>query len=608
MAFNYQDFLKSTPQKPGVYVMKNQDGEVLYIGKAKKLRNRLASYFQKNQLSEKTITLVSQIHQIDLNITHTEVEALILEYNLINRHKPKYNILLKDGKNFIYINISDDKFPRISYQHGVKNKKGKNFGPYPSAFSAKQAVFHLQKIFRIRDCSNNYFKNRTRPCLQYQIDRCSGSCVGKITQQAYLADIKMCEAVLKGKNETVMKSLAEKMQTASEQLNFELAAKYRDQIVTLRTINEKQYVSKSKGDADVIAMDKASGLFCISVCYIRQGKNLGFRHFFPKADPQESNEVVLDSFLKQYYMRHPAANEIILQTATAEQELLSCLIEQKENKKIKFIYPQKGEKYQWLALSKENAKTELERKLLSKSSYKERLHALQQMLSLDKLPMNIECFDISHTLGESTVASCVVFNQEGANKSAYRRLNIKGIEPGDDYAAMKQAITRRYQRIIKEKAKLPDLLLIDGGKGQLTQARQVLSDLGILDKIIIVGVAKGPERIVGEETLIVACRNGEIHCDKHNPGFHLVQQIRDEAHRFAITGHRGQRAKKRKQSLLQSIPGLGPKRRQALLKHFGGLQGIAKAREEELNRVAGINKVLASLIHQKFHTESNYEN
>ena len=601
--FDYQDFLKNTPNQPGVYVMKNDKDAILYIGKAKNLKNRLSSYFHKNQLSTKTLTLVGQIHHIDLNITSNELEALILEYNLINKYKPKYNILLKDGKDFIYINVSNDAFPKISYQHGIKNKKIKSFGPYPSGFSAKQSVMHLQKIFKIRDCSNSYFANRTRPCLQYQIDKCSGSCVGKITQENYAEDVKLCEALLRGKNETVMQQLAEKMELASVDYKFEVAAKYRDQIATLRVINEKQYVSKTSGDVDIIAIYKEAGIFCISVCYIRKGKNLGFRQFFPKSNIDEEEATILDAFLTRYYMRHPAPKEIVLQKLSQDNDLLLELIKKESDKKVKFIVPHKGERKNWLSMAYENAVSELKRMLISKSSQKARMVSLQQLLKVDKLPQRIECFDISHTFGEATVASCVVFDVEGAKKSDYRRFNISGIEPGDDYAAIKQALMRRYKKLVDTEAKLPDVLLVDGGKGQVTQAREVLTELGILSKMMLVGVAKGPERISGEEDLIVEGWDQTIQCDKHNPGFHLIQQIRDEAHRFAITGHRGQRAKKRKESLLQSIRGLGPKRRKSLLTHFGGLQGVAKARVEELNKVEGINTVLAQLIYQKFHSE-----
>ncbi len=599
--FDYQDFLKHTPEQPGVYIMKNDNDAILYIGKAKNLKNRLSSYFQKNLVSGKTISLVSQIHHIELNITSTELEALLLEYNLINKHKPKYNILLKDGKDFIYINISKDAYPKISYQHGIKNNKVKSFGPYPSGFSAKQAVLHLQKIFKIRDCTNSYFSNRTRPCLQFQIDKCSGSCVGKISEADYLEDVKMCEALLKGKNESVMKTLASKMEHESSLYHFEVAAKYRDQIATLRVINEKQYVSKTKGDVDIIAIVKEAGIFCISVCYIRKGKNLGFRQFFPKSFSDETEDTILNSFLTRYYIKHPAPKEIVLKNTTDELELILQLINQDNDKNSQFVFPQKGERKQWLIMALDNAQSELKRKLISKSSQKARMIALQELLKAKKMPQHIECFDISHTFGEATVASCVVFDVEGAKKSDYRRFNITGIEPGDDYAAMKQAIMRRYKKRVDNQDKLPDVLLVDGGKGQLTQARDVLSELNILSQIILVGVAKGPQRISGEEDLIVEGWQHSIQCDKHNPGFHLIQQVRDEAHRFAITGHRGQRAKKRKQSLLQSINGLGPKRRRALLTHFGGLQGVAKARIEDLNQVDGINNVIAELVYKKFH-------
>ena len=451
--FDYQDFLKNTPNQPGVYVMKNDKDAILYIGKAKNLKNRLSSYFHKNQLSTKTLTLVGQIHHIDLNITSNELEALILEYNLINKYKPKYNILLKDGKDFIYINVSNDAFPKISYQHGIKNKKIKSFGPYPSGFSAKQSVMHLQKIFKIRDCSNSYFANRTRPCLQYQIDKCSGSCVGKITQENYAEDVKLCEALLRGKNETVMQQLAEKMELASVDYKFEVAAKYRDQIATLRVINEKQYVSKTSGDVDIIAIYKEAGIFCISVCYIRKGKNLGFRQFFPKSNIDEEEATILDAFLTRYYMRHPAPKEIVLQKLSQDNDLLLELIKKESDKKVKFIVPHKGERKNWLSMAYENAVSELKRMLISKSSQKARMVSLQQLLKVDKLPQRIECFDISHTFGEATVASCVVFDVEGAKKSDYRRFNISGIEPGDDYAAIKQALMRRYKKLVDTEAR-----------------------------------------------------------------------------------------------------------------------------------------------------------
>jgi excinuclease ABC subunit C len=603
--FDSKAFLKTLTTRPGVYRMLDADGEVIYVGKAKNLKRRVSSYFSRHDSSPKTRAMVAQIRNIEVTITNTENEALLLENNLIKAHRPRYNILLRDDKSYPYIYLSADIFPRLSFHRGARGKKGHYYGPYPSASAVRESLNLLQKLFPVRQCEDSFFRNRTRPCLQYQIKRCSAPCVGYISEERYREDVRHAQMFLEGKNNDIIDELVARMEEASTALEFELAARYRDQIANLRRVQEKQYVmGEGGGNLDVIAAVQRNGVGCVQVFFIRNGRNLGNKTYFPRHTAQADSAEILTAFLPQYYLggSRPVPGEVLINEALPEQALLEQALSEQAARKVSLSSRLRGERARWVQLAATNAEQALASHLANKQNIMARFEQLQEALELDDMPQRLECFDISHTMGEATVASCVVFDTNGAVKSDYRRFNIEGITPGDDYAAMQQALTRRFKRLKEGEGKFPDILLIDGGKGQLSQAEQVLNELQVIG-VILVGVAKGPTRKPGLEQMILSGQESPIILPADSPALHLIQQVRDEAHRFAITGHRQRRAKARRTSALEGIPGLGPKRRQQLLRQFGGLQEVARAGVEDLAKVKGISRQLARSIYDAFHAD-----
>jgi excinuclease ABC subunit C len=608
--FDPKAFLKTLPGKPGVYRMLDAEGTVIYVGKASNLKKRVSSYFQKNISSPKTRVMVSRICNIEVTVTHTENEALLLENNLIKSLKPRYNVLFRDDKSYPYIYLSEQTFPRLDFHRGAQRAKGRYFGPYPSSGAVRETLSLLQKLFSVRQCEDSFYSNRSRPCLQYQIKRCTAPCVGLVEPEQYHEDVRHTVMFLEGKSSEVIDDLVRRMEQAAGDLDYEQAARYRDQIASLRRVQEKQYISADSGDLDVIAAAVERGMGCVQVFTIRGGQNLGNRSYYPKveAGPLETDEVttLLDSFLPQYYLRtaRPVPSEILLSHAVSESGLLQQVLSEQSGHKVILSHRLRSQRARWVKMALQNARQALRSRLNSQSSLLQRFEALQEALNLDEMPKRLECFDISHTMGEATVASCVVFDTNGPLKADYRRFNIKDITPGDDYAAMYQALLRRYRRLKEGEGKLPDILLIDGGKGQVSQAEEVMTELQI-SGVVLLGIAKGPGRKPGLETLYLSGQKAEIILPADSRALHLIQHIRDEAHRFAITGHRQRRQRSRTTSPLEAIPGLGPKRRQRLLKQFGGLQEVARAGVEDLARVNGISSKLAQQIYDTFHADGN---
>lgn len=602
-AFDSQDFLKTVPHKPGVYRMYGKNDEVLYVGKAKDLKNRVSSYFRDKVANARIYAMVQQINRVEVTITRTEAEALLLESNLIKQLSPHYNIRLKDGKGYPYIYISKHEYPRIQFYRGSRKELGQYFGPYPSSGAVSQSLHLMKRLFKARQCEDSYFANRSRPCLEYQIKRCSAPCVGLIEKDEYTDSIRHAVQFLQGHTQDAIDELVVKMEKSAASLNFEKAAEQRDLIESLRHISQQQYVTGTSGNVDVVAIATDAGLASVQVFTIRNGHNLGNRNFFPELpDDELKTDEILESFLSQYYLNHDVPGEILVSELPAEHAVLEDMLTLKQERKVVIRQPQRGERTKWVEMAERNAEQSLQMHIASKAGMRQRLFALQEALGLDAPPARMECFDISHTMGEATVASCVVFGLEGSIKSEYRRYNINGIQAGDDYAAMYQALTRRFRRGIEQDGKLPDILFIDGGSGQVTQALKVLQTLAITS-VNVVGVAKGEGRKPGLETLIIENNTERLNLPEHSPALHLVQQIRDEAHRFAITGHRAKRQKARTQSALEEIEGLGSKRRQLLLKQFGGLRAIERASVEELVKVQGISLALAQKIYDKFNGE-----
>ncbi len=601
--FDSKEFLRHLTHKPGVYRMLDENAEVLYVGKARDLKKRVSSYFRRSGLPPKTRALMERTHSVEVTVTHTETEALILESNLIKALRPRYNILLRDDKSYPYIFLSTGHdFPRLGFHRGARREKGRYFGPYPSTGAVRETLNLLQKLFPVRQCQDSFYRNRSRPCLQYQIKRCTAPCVGLIDKHAYAEDVQHAVLFLEGRSDQVVQELVARMEAAAERLDYEAAARYRDQIAGLRRIQERQYVSGAGGDLDVIACRIQGGEACVEVFFIRGGRNLGNKAFFPKTPAHSTEAEVLTAFLPQYYLDKYTPEELLVSHEIADAGLLASALGSDSGRVPRISRPQRGERRRWVKMALENADIALSARLAGKMGMQRRLEALQDALGLAQLPARMECFDISHTMGEATVASCVVFDANGPLKSDYRRFNIEGIAPGDDYAAMRQALERRYTRLKKGEGKLPDILFIDGGKGQIRQASEVLEELQI-EGVVIVGVAKGPERRPGMETLFLSGQSRPIILPADAAALHLIQQIRDEAHRFAITGHRQRRARQRRTSPLEQIHGLGPKRRQSLLKQFGGMQEIARAGVEDLVRAPGISKALALRIYDAFHPD-----
>ncbi len=616
LQFELEAFLTDLTTRPGVYRMIDANDIVIYIGKAKNLKNRVSSYFRKSGQTPKTTVMVSQIAKIEIVITHTESEALLLENNLIKTLKPRYNILLRDDKSYPYIFLSDkDNFPRLAFHRGARNKKGRYFGPYPNGHSVKSSLNLLQKLFPVRQCEDSFYKNRSRACLQYQIKRCKAPCVDLVSKEEYAEDVRHTVLFLEGKSNQVIDELVAGMEKAAQNLEYEKAATYRDQIAGLRRLQEKQYVSNEKGDLDIIAIEYQQGVACIQLFFVRDGLNLGNKSFFPKNAQHQSISELLSAFIAQFYISASRSDRFVPATILVshpfdDRQIIESILHEQSGHKVEIRDKVRGERARWLQMAQTNAQTALMSRLSNRASVVKRFEDLQDVLKMDSMPERLECFDISHSSGEATVASCVVFDQSGPLKSAYRRFNIDNITPGDDYAAMHQALTRRYLRFSKVGSqkgeskkgdyKLPDLLVIDGGKGQVKQAREVMQALQI-SSVKIIGITKGEGRKAELDTLLLSETNEKVILPSNSKAMHLIQHIRDEAHRFAITGHKNRRAKTRKTSQLEKISGLGPKRRQQLLKQFGGLQEVTRAGVEDLAKISGISKLLAQKIYDHFH-------
>lgn len=588
--------------QPGVYRMINAKGEVIYVGKAVSLKKRVASYFQKSNLAPRTQLMVSQITGIETTVTRSEAEALLLENNLIKSLKPRYNILFRDDKSYPYVILSGHEFPRLGFYRGALDKTHQYFGPYPNAGMVRESIQLLQKVFRLRTCEDSVFSNRTRACLLYQIKRCSAPCISRISRQEYQTDVKNAEMFLQGKQTEVMEMINVKMQQASERLEYEQAAALRDQVQALRRIREKQFVDSGKAlDADVVVCvvsPDGSGKVCVNLAMIRGGRHLGDKSFFPQNADDYSAVNVVEAFLAQHYLNR-SVPPLIIVGEKIEREALQTLLTEECGHKITLQLNPVGEKRVWLDMATENAHLALKQMMSRHANQEKRLLALQQELQMPGL-QRIECFDISHTLGEATVASCVVYDNFAMRNNEYRRYNIEGITPGDDYAAMREALSRRYQKVISGEGQLPDLILIDGGKGQVSAAQEALQELGINDASLL-GVAKGEQRKPGLEQLISPLFEKPLQLPSEHAALHLIQQIRDEAHRFAIQGHRGRRGKARTSSSLETIEGVGAKRRQRLLGRFGGLKGVLTASIEELQQTEGISRKLAEKIYRELH-------
>ena len=601
-SFDAKDFIATLPHQPGIYQMLDAQNQPLYIGKAKDLKKRLPAYFKKHGLTQKTKMMMSQVSEVTITVTDTEAEALLLENNLIKNYLPRYNVLLRDDKSYPYIYISDETFARIVFRRGARKADGRYFGPYPSVFAVRTTLNLLQKLFKLRSCQPAFFKNRSRPCLQYQIKRCSAPCVGLITQEDYQQDLSLATQFLEGNSQGLIETLIKRMDHAAQTLHYEEASRYRDQVATLRQISEQQLISDEGGDTDIIAASVREAHACVQVFNIRGGMNIGNKAFYPDLpDATIGVAKLLTAFVGQYYLRHPIPEEILLNDTPHDKKTLLEMLCHKANKKIKLTESAaRGKKKKYLAFATKNAEVSLKTKLSSRASMQKRLQSLQEALSLSTFPTRMECFDISHTMGEKAVGACVVFNQSGAVKQEYRYFNITQVTAGDDYAALRQAVGRRYRRIRQGEAKLPDILFIDGGKGQVKEVQAVLKELSV-GSVTIIGIAKGEKRKPGLETLIHGNLGIEIKLQPDSPALHLIQQIRDEAHRFAITGHRRQRDKARRRSPLEDIRGLGRKRRHNLLRYFGGVQGISQASVEELEKVPGISRQIAQSVYQTLH-------
>jgi len=603
MSFNGKQFAQKLPLKPGVYQMFDSDEKVIYVGKAINLKNRVGSYFAGKAKDTKTMALVATVASMQFSITRNEGEALILENQLIKKHKPKYNVLLKDGKSYPYIYCSEveDEFPRLEFRRGAKKGKGRYFGPFPSAQAVRHTLNHLQKLFKIRQCNNANYSNRSRPCLQYQINRCSAPCVGLVNQKEYQTQLHYTREFLAGKSLLVVEELVKSMNVSSQNLDFEKAAEIRDQIKELKVIQSQQVVeSKSKQNLDIFCVAHELGLYIVTLCAVRGGQMLGHRSFYPKAPNEIRDEEVLSAFITQYYQDKPVPELIILNKDIDEKPWIEKALSHIANSTVKISANPRGNRKQMLDLNITNMNNALELYVAKKANWQHKWQTWVSQVGLKKSPNRVECFDISHVFGEKTRASCVVFDASGVKKNMYRNYIISGITGGDDYAAMRQVINKRLESIKKHKYELPDVFLIDGGKGQANQALKILQEHDV-DSVEIVGIAKDDNRTAGEERLFVLSRNVMIKPDSHSLLSHMTQHIRNEAHRFAITGHRKALAKSRKKSLLEGIDGIGEKRRLYLLQHFGGLQGLKKAGIDELVQLKGISKEIAKRLYEHLH-------
>ncbi len=615
--FDGRAYARDLTTAPGVYRMYAADGSLLYVGKAAALKKRVASYFTK-ALPTRTASMVAQIARMDVTVTRTATEALLLENQLIKSLHPRYNVLLRDDKSYPFVVLTRESWPRIAFHRGARSLPGRYFGPYPSVLAVRDTLNLMQKIFRLRSCEDSVFRNRSRPCLQYQIGRCSAPCVGLVQARDYADAVRQATMLLDGRSDDLTTELTTAMETASERLDFEEAARLRDLVASIRKLQSRQYVDGNAADLDVLACAMRGAQACVLLLMFRDGRNLGTRSFFPKTNGEDSAEEVLGAFVSQYYAEQAPPREIVLDREIPERELIEEALGATAGRKVQIKTSVRGERAGYLDLVRRNAEQTLAAEIGSNAAQRARAEALRELLGLDEVPQRIECFDISHTMGEATVASCVVFDADGPVRGQYRRYNIDGIEPGDDYAAMHQALERRFRKAAEavvvlpapdpeasgneaspSRAVLPDLLLIDGGAGQVAQANAVLADFGLVD-VHVVGVSKGEARRAGDETLLLP-DGRELHPGAGSLGLQLIQQVRDEAHRFAITGHRGRRQKARNVSRLEDIPGIGPRRRANLLRHFGGLGGLKAAGIEEIARVEGINAALAERIYATLH-------
>ena len=599
--FDAKVFVDSLPGRPGVYRMLDGEGQILYVGKARNLKSRVGSYFQASNVQPKVQALIAKTANMEVTITNSDTEALLLEYNLIKKHRPRFNVVLRDDKSFPYLHLeTNHEFPRLNFYRGSRKEPGKYFGPYPSAGAVRDTLQQLQKLFRIRNCDDAYFANRSRPCLQYQIQRCTAPCVGLVSKEHYARDVGAAIKVLEGRNDEVGEDLGRRMDAAAGRLDFEEAAQLRDQLAKLKVIQAQQVVTAGADhDADVIAIASGNGEYCVALMFVRAGRSLGSTTFFPKAPFAELPEV-LAAFVVQYYLERDAPAEIIVQQDFDEMQLLEATLTQRLAHKVRICSSVRGIRSRWLELVRTNAEQALNMRRLARAGIESSLEDLREAFDLEEAPNRLECFDISHTGGTDTVASCVVFGVEGPLKSDYRRFNISGIQPGDDYAAMYQALTRRYKRVRDGEIVKPDILLIDGGKGQLAEAAKVLDELGVAG-ITLIGVAKGADRRAGQEQLFLLDQDTPTILPPDSRALHLIQRVRDEAHRFAIAGHRRKRAKRHSQSILETIPGLGPVKRRELLKQFGGLQGILRAGIEDFIQIRGLGRELAQVIYEHLH-------
>lgn len=602
--FDINAFLQTLSQRAGVYRMYDEQGEILYVGKAKNLKNRVSSYFRARGLNSKTVALVSHIHHIEVTVTANEAEALLLEQTLIKEHRPQYNILLKDDKSYPYIYLNDHDFPSLSYVRGNKKRAGKYFGPYPNSTAARETLNYLQRIFKIRDCTDSYFANRSRPCLQYEINRCTAPCVGLVTKQQYADSIRQAVLFLEGKNNQLIIELQQQMLVASEQLEFEKAADYRDKLELLRQVQEQQNVYGEGSHADIWAIIDWQEILCIHRLSFRDGRLLDSKNFYPDNLAGEETDELLLSYISQYYLNGMAPDglpkNLVIANAAENVEPLLEAIQLQFKQKIHHSQGSRGKQKQWLKMAEDNAKVGAQAKISGHQAAKVKLEQVAKLLNKEQVPNRIDCFDISHSKGEATYASCVVYDHEGLNKSRYRRFAIKDIIAGDDYAALEQA-TRRHLIRCKDNQDLPGLLLIDGGKGQIGRVNEVLIELELTEQVMLWGISKGETRKTGWEYLWEVGHKTPIMPDAHDEGFKLLQMVRDEAHRFAITGHRKARAKSRSQSDVEKLAGVGPKRRKELLLYFGSLKNMRSASQDEIAKVPGISQKLAEQIFQQIH-------
>ncbi|NQV87511.1 MAG: excinuclease ABC subunit UvrC [Woeseiaceae bacterium] len=602
--FEVKAFLGTLTHRPGVYRMFDAKHKIIYVGKARDLKKRVSSYFNRTHDVPKTAALMEQVARVEVTVANTEAEALILEYSLIKQHKPRFNILLRDDKSFPYIYASTEhQFPRLKFHRGPRRGKGRYFGPYPSTSAVRQTLNELEKLFLIRNCADSFFQNRTRPCLQYQIKRCTAPCVNLISEEHYAKDFDAAIMFLDGKNKSVVNTFVKRMEKSAAVQDYEHAARFRDQISKLKEIEARQLVSRtSKLDLDILGFASNSAIHCVTIMFIRNGSMIGSHDHFPRLQGETDKQKILNAFVAQYYLGRDAPSEIIIEAAIEDGDLLQEELTARVGHKVQIRSRVRGDRLRWLQMARTNAEQGLSLKVASNATIKRQFLALAEALQLEEVPRRLECFDVSHTSGEATVASCVVFNQMGALKSDYRRFNLTPAAAGDDYGAMSEALRRRYARVKKGEVPMPDILFVDGGKGQLAEAMKVLTEIE-LDWLTVIGVAKGRSRRPGAEQLFRPEESRALTLSPDSPALLLIQQIRDEAHRFAITGHRQQRGKARRTSTLEQIPGLGPKKRRELLRQFGGLQGVAGAGTDDLVKVHGISRKLAESIYNALHLD-----